>query len=65
VVRERVTEITGDSFSIELIGGAYNGYTQAGYIEAGNVHVESTTQRSEAAPSADGRAEADHRLGHG
>jgi hypothetical protein len=34
-------EITGDSFSIELIGGAYNGYTRAGYIEAGNVQVES------------------------
>ena len=26
-------EITGDSFSIELIGGAYNGYTRGGYIE--------------------------------
>jgi hypothetical protein len=25
-------EITGDSFSIELIGGAYNGYTRGGYI---------------------------------
>jgi hypothetical protein len=25
-------EITGDSFSIELIGGAYNGYTPGGYI---------------------------------
>src|SRR5215212_3532610 len=34
-------EITGDSFSIELIGGAYNGYTRGGYIEAGNVQVES------------------------
>jgi hypothetical protein len=34
-------EITGDSFSIQLIGGAYNGYTRAGYIEAGNVQVES------------------------
>ncbi len=34
-------EITGDSFSIELIGGAYNGYTRAGYIEGGNVQVES------------------------
>ena len=34
-------EITGDSFSIELIGGAYNGYTRAGYIEGCNVHVES------------------------
>jgi len=33
-------EITGDSFSIELIGGAYNGYTRAGYIEAGNVQVD-------------------------
>ena len=26
-------EITGDSFSIELIRGAYNGYTRGGYIE--------------------------------
>jgi hypothetical protein len=34
-------EITGDSFAIELIGGAYNGYTRAGYIEGGNVQVES------------------------
>jgi hypothetical protein len=34
-------EITGDSFSIELIGGAYNGYTRGGYIEGGNVQVES------------------------
>jgi hypothetical protein len=34
-------EITGDSFSIELIGGAYNGYTRAGYIDGGNVQVES------------------------
>src|SRR5215213_6398699 len=33
-------DITGDSFSIELIGGAYNGYTRAGYIEGGNVQVE-------------------------
>jgi hypothetical protein len=34
-------ELTGDSFSIELIGGAYNGYTGGGYIEGGNVQVES------------------------
>jgi hypothetical protein len=34
-------EITGDSFSIQLIGGAYTGYTRAGYIEGGNVQVES------------------------
>ena len=34
-------EITGDSFSIELFGGAYNGYTRGGYIEGGNVQVES------------------------
>ena len=34
-------EITGDSFSIELIGGAYNAYTRGGYIEGGNVQVES------------------------
>ena len=33
-------EITGDSFSIQLIGGAYTGYTRAGYIEGGNVQVE-------------------------
>src|SRR5215213_896535 len=33
-------EITGDSFSIELIGGAYNGYTRGGYIEGGNVQVD-------------------------
>ena len=34
-------EITGDGFSIQLIGGVYNGYTRAGYIEGGNVQVES------------------------
>jgi hypothetical protein len=34
-------EITGDGFAIELIGGAYNGYTRGGYIEGGNVQVES------------------------
>jgi hypothetical protein len=33
-------EITGDSFSIELTGGAYNGYTRGGYIEGGNIQVE-------------------------
>jgi hypothetical protein len=33
-------EITGDSFSIELIGGANNGYTRGVYIEGGNVQVE-------------------------
>ena len=32
-------EITGDSFSIELIGGAYGAYTRGGYIEGGNVQV--------------------------
>ena len=31
----------GDTFSIELVGGAYNGYTRAGYIQGGNVQVES------------------------
>ena len=36
----RARKITGDSFSIELIGGAYNGYTRGGYIEGGNVQVE-------------------------
>jgi hypothetical protein len=34
-------DITGDGFSIELIGGAYNGYTRGGYIEGGNVRVDS------------------------
>ena len=31
---------TGDGFSIELVGGAYNGYTRAGYIEGGNIQSE-------------------------
>jgi len=34
-----VGEITGDSFSIKLTGGRYNGYTRAGYIEGGSVQV--------------------------
>jgi hypothetical protein len=34
-------EITGDSFAIKLIGGAYNGYTRVGYIEGVNVQVGS------------------------
>lgn len=33
-------EITGDAFAIELTGGAFDGYTRAGYIEAGNVQVD-------------------------
>ena len=33
-------EITGDAFAIALTGGAYDGYTRAGYIEAGNVQVD-------------------------
>jgi hypothetical protein len=32
-------DFTGDSFSIELIGGAYALYTRGGYIEGGNVQV--------------------------
>jgi hypothetical protein len=32
-------DFTGDSFSIELIGGAYAFYTRGGYIEGGNVQV--------------------------
>ena len=36
----RARVVTGDSFSIELIGGAYALYTRAGYIEGGNVQVE-------------------------
>jgi hypothetical protein len=34
-----VGEITGDTFTIELTGGPYNGYTRGGYIEGGNVQV--------------------------
>lgn len=34
-----VGEITGDGFSIELIGGAYPLYTRSGYIEGGNIQV--------------------------
>ena len=30
---------TGDSFAIELFGGAYAAYTRGGYIEGGNVQV--------------------------
>jgi hypothetical protein len=32
-------DFTGDSFSIELVGGAYAAYTRGGYIEGGNVQV--------------------------
>ena len=39
--RSSPEEITGHSFSIELIRGAYNGYTRGGYIEGGNIQVES------------------------
>jgi hypothetical protein len=35
-----VGEITGDGFSIELFGGAYDGYTRAGYLEGGNIQVK-------------------------
>lgn len=31
--------LTGDLFSIELIGGAYDFYTRGGYIEGGNIQV--------------------------
>ena len=46
-------EITGDSFAIELIGGAYAAYTRGGYIEGGNVQVrEVVTQGHGGAVSA-------------
>jgi hypothetical protein len=32
-------DFTGDSFSIGLQGGPYNGYTRGGYIEGGNIQV--------------------------
>ena len=32
-------DFTGDSFAIELVGGAYAAYTRGGYIEGGNVQV--------------------------
>lgn len=34
-----IGEITGDGFAIELTGGAYGGYTRAGYLEGGNIQV--------------------------
>ena len=34
--------VTGDGFSIELVGGPYTGYTRAGYIEGGNIQVDNT-----------------------
>ena len=34
-------EFTGDLFSIDLYGGPYAAYTRGGYIEGGNVQVES------------------------
>lgn len=37
-----VEEITGDSFTIDLIGGPYTCYTRGGYIEGGNIQVDST-----------------------
>jgi len=33
-------DFDGDLFSIELIDGAYNGYTRGGYIEGGNIQVD-------------------------
>ena len=35
-----MAEITGDSFSIQLQGGTYHGYTRAGYVEGGNIQVQ-------------------------
>ena len=32
-------DFTGDSFAIELVGGAYAAYTRGGYIEGGNIQV--------------------------
>ena len=32
-------DFNGDTFSIELVGGVYNGYTRAGNIEGGNIQV--------------------------
>jgi hypothetical protein len=32
-------DFTGDSFAIELFGGAYGAYTRGGYIEGGNIQV--------------------------
>lgn len=32
-------DLTGDAFSLELIGGPYSGYTRAGYIERGDIKV--------------------------
>jgi len=32
-------DFTGDSFAIELFGGAFGTYTRGGYIEGGNVQV--------------------------
>jgi hypothetical protein len=34
--------VTGDGFSIELVGGPYAAYTRAGYIEGGNIQVDNT-----------------------
>ena len=34
--------VTGDGFSIELVGGPYALYTRAGYIEGGNIQVDNT-----------------------
>jgi len=37
-----VGDITGDSFSIQLMGGPYTAYTRGGYIEGGNIQVDNT-----------------------
>jgi hypothetical protein len=34
--------VTGDGFSIELVGGPYALYTRSGYIEGGNIQVDNT-----------------------
>lgn len=37
---QSVGDVTGDSFAIELIGGGYDGYTRAGYLDGGNIQVK-------------------------
>ena len=39
-------DFNGDLFSIELIDGAYNGYTRGGYIEGGNIQVDNLRRLS-------------------
>jgi hypothetical protein len=35
-----IADVTGDGFAIALTGGAYGGYTRAGYLESGNIQVK-------------------------